>query len=55
MRKEFRVIKISDNWSIEKLRKKVEDTLNKSSSEGWEIVDISYMANLYTAMVTIAK
>jgi len=55
MRKQYKVIKVSENWSLEKLRKKVEDTLNQSSSEGWDVVDIYYLANLYTAMITIAK
>ncbi len=55
MYKQFKVIKVSENWSIEKLRKKVEDTLNKSSSEGWNVVDVSYLANLYTAMITLTK
>ncbi|WP_158447836.1 hypothetical protein [Aquimarina longa] len=55
MGKQFKVIKVSNTWSIEKLRKKVEDTLNKSSEEGWEVIDISYLANLYTAMITISK
>ncbi|TSE05128.1 MULTISPECIES: DUF4177 domain-containing protein [Aquimarina] len=55
MGKQFKVIKVSETWSIEKLRKKVEDALNKSSKEGWEIIDITYVANLYTAMITISK
>lgn len=55
MGKEFKVIRVSDNWSTEKLRKKVEDTLNKFSKDGWEIVSISYLANTLTAMLTISK
>ncbi len=55
MGKQYKVIKVSENWSIEKLRKKIEDTLNKSSSEGWNLIDISYVANRYIAMITISK
>lgn len=55
MNKQFKVIKVTDTWSQEKLRKKIEDTLNKYSQAGWEIVDISYIANMNTAMITISK
>lgn len=55
MRKEFKVIKVSENWSLEKLRVKTEDTLNKYSKEGWEIIFVDYLANTYTAMVTVSR
>jgi len=55
MKKQYKVIKITNNWSLEKLRKKVESTLNEWSQKGWEVTNISYIANQYTAMITIAK
>ncbi|WP_299435855.1 DUF4177 domain-containing protein [uncultured Aquimarina sp.] len=55
MGKQYKVIKISSNWSLEKLKKKVEDALNKISTEGWEIISVSFTNYGYTAMITIAK
>ncbi len=55
MQKQFKVVKISSPWSLEKLRQKLEDALNKFSREGWEIVNISFLDNTYAVMVTISK
>ncbi len=55
MGKQFKVIEISHSWSPKKLRAKVEDELNRVSKDGWEIVDISFIGSMYTAMITISK
>ncbi|GAA4279549.1 hypothetical protein [Aquimarina mytili] len=55
MGKQFKVLKISSNWSLEKLRQKLEDTLNTHSKQGWDVVNISFLDNTYTAFVTISK
>lgn len=58
MKKEFKVLKISNMWSTEKLRRKVEDTLNQKSKEGWDIISIDFgikVTSIPTAFITIAK
>jgi len=56
MQKQFKVIKINNPWSLEKLRKKLEESLNKFSREGWEVINISFLHNsTYTVMITISK
>ncbi len=55
MGKQFKVLKISSAWSLEKLRQKLEDTLNNVSKNGWEIVNVSFLDNTYTVFVTISK
>ncbi|MEW7289566.1 DUF4177 domain-containing protein [Aquimarina sp. 2304DJ70-9] len=55
MPKEYKVIRITENWSSEKLRIKMEETLNKFSKAGWEVVSVSILANTYTAMITLSK
>lgn len=59
MEKHYKVLKISNLWSTEKLRKQVEDTLNKASKEGWEIISVAFgtssSSGMSTAMITIAK
>ncbi|MBQ4820042.1 DUF4177 domain-containing protein [Aquimarina sp. MMG016] len=55
MGKQFKVIRVSNHWSTEKLRKDIEETLNKASKQGWELVDISFLANTMVAMITISK
>ncbi|WP_160114775.1 hypothetical protein [Aquimarina sp. AU474] len=58
MGKTFKVLKLSNVWSTEKLRKEVEDTLNKVSNEGWNIVSVAFgssNAQIATAMITISK
>ncbi|SHI95357.1 hypothetical protein [Aquimarina spongiae] len=58
MAKTFRVLKLSNVWSTEKLRKEVEDTLNRVSKDGWEIVSVAFgssNAQIATAMITISK
>ena len=56
--KKFEIIKISEMWSTEKLRKKVERLINEKSKEGFEIVTVAFGINLWympTAYVTICK
>jgi len=58
MVKTFRVLKLSNVWSTEKLRKEVEDTLNRVSKDGWEVVSVAFgssNAQIATAMITISK
>jgi len=59
MGKQYKVLKKSNMWSTEKLRKDVEDTLNKASQEGWEIISVAFgssgSSGMSTAMITIAK
>lgn len=55
MKKQYKVVKVSENWSTDKLRSKVENELNKAASNGWEVVNISYLANTYIAMITLSK
>ncbi|AXT57299.1 DUF4177 domain-containing protein [Aquimarina sp. AD1] len=59
MGKQYKVLKLSNLWSTEKLRKQAEDTLNKASQEGWEIISVAFgtssSSGMSTAMITIAK
>ncbi|WP_025744057.1 hypothetical protein [Aquimarina pacifica] len=58
MKKTFKVLKLSNIWSTENLRKKVEDTLNDVSKDGWEVVSVAFgssNAQIATAMITISK
>jgi len=56
--KKFEIIKISEMWSTEKLRKKIERLINEKSKEGFEIVTVAFGINLWympTAYITICK
>ncbi len=56
--KNYEVIKMSEMWSTENLRKKVEALINKKSKEGYEIVTVAFGIDLWytpTAFVTIVK
>ena len=56
--KNYEIIKISEMWSTENLRKKVSLLINQKSKEGYEIVTVSFGMNLWyapTAFITIAK
>jgi len=56
--KNYEIIKISEMWSTENLRKKVNLLINQKSKEGYEIVTVSFGMNLWytpTAFITIAK
>ncbi|MCK8523691.1 hypothetical protein M0D21_19060 [Aquimarina sp. D1M17] len=55
MGKQYKVLRVVENWSTQKLRTRVEETLNNASKEGWDLVDISYLANTYIAMITLSK
>ena len=45
--KKYEVIKISEMWSTDNLRKKVENLLNLKTSEGYEIVAVAFGVNLW--------
>ena len=56
--KKYEIIKISEMWSTEKLRKKVESLINEKSKEGFEIVTVAFGVNLWwmpTAYITTRK
>lgn len=56
--KKYEIIKISEMWSIETLRKNVETLINKKSNEGFEIITVAFGVNLWwmpTAFITICK
>jgi len=56
--KKYEVIKISEMWSTNNLRKNVENLQNLKTSEGYEIVAVSFGMNLWylpTAFITICK
>ena len=59
MGKQYKVLKRSNMWSTGKLRKEIEDTLNKVSGEGWEIISVAFgsssSSGMSTAMITISK
>ncbi len=59
MGKQYKVLKKSNVWSTEKLRKEVEDTLNNVSKDGWEVVSVAFglsgSSGISTAMITICK
>ncbi len=59
MGKQYKVLKKSNVWSTEKLRKEVEDTLNNVSKDGWEVVSVAFGlsggSGISTAMITICK
>ena len=56
--KKYEIIKISEMWSTNSLRKKVETLLNNKSNDGYEIVTVAFGVNLWwmpTAYITICK
>ena len=58
MAREFKVLKLSNIWSTEKLRKEVEETLNKVSKDGYDVVSVAFgsgNSQIYTAFITISK
>ena len=58
MAKEFKVLKLSNIWSTEKLRKEVQETLNKVSNDGYEVVSVAFgsrNSQISTAFITISK
>ena len=55
---EYQVIKFSNMWSTETLRKEAEDIVNQKAQVGWEIVSVSFGLNLWwipTVFITIRK
>ena len=58
MAKEFKVLKLSNIWSTERLRKEVEETLNRVSKDGYEVVSVAFgsgNSQISTAFITISK
>ena len=56
--KQFRVFKISNTWSTEKLIKDVENELKQITNEGYEIISVSFGVNswwLPTAFITTSR
>ncbi len=44
--KKYEVIKMTEMWSIENLRKKVEVLVNKKSKEAYDVVTVAFGINL---------
>lgn len=56
--KNYSIIKLSTMWSTDELKNDVERILNEKTSQGFEIVSVSFGVNLWwmpTAFVTICK
>lgn len=56
--KTYKVITLSAVWSMSGLIKKVEQTLNEKTQEGYEIVTVAFGVNLWwlpTAFITVCK
>ena len=56
--KDYRVIKLSTNWSTETLRSDVENFINEKANQGYEIVTVAFGINMWwmpTAFITIKK
>jgi hypothetical protein len=56
--KQFRVFKISNTWSTEKLIKDVENELKQITNEGYEIISVSFGFNSWgipTAFITTSR
>ncbi len=54
----YRVIKASNMWSTEKLRKQTEEIINREKENGWAIVSVAFGLNVWhipTVFITIAK
>ena len=56
--KQFRVFKISNTWSTEKLIKDVENELKQITNEGYDIISVSFGVNIWwlpTAFITTSR
>jgi len=56
--REYQVIKTSNLWSTERLRKEAEDIVKRKASEGWDVVSVSFGHNVWwvpTVFITIRK
>ena len=56
--KKYEIIKISEMWSTNTLRRNVETLINKKSDDGYEIITVAFGVNLWwmpTAYITICK
>jgi len=52
--KEYKVIKVVNNWSSNKFVKQLEETLNKKSREGWTVEETK-VVNSIMAYVILSK
>ena len=52
---QYKVVKITSNWSLEKLRQKMEENLNLYARQGWKLVSINMIDSTYTAFITLSK
>ncbi|HBK70175.1 MAG TPA: hypothetical protein DDZ39_00705 [Flavobacteriaceae bacterium] len=56
--KKYEIIKISEMWSTNTLKRNVETLINKKSEDGYEIITVAFGVNLWwmpTAYITICK
>lgn len=56
--KKYEIIKMSESWSTNKLRAKVEKFINEKHQQGYEIVAVSSSIDFWqtsTALITICK
>ncbi len=56
--KRYKIIKMSTLWSATRLAEKVEEVLNKKSTERYEIVSVSFGINallMVTAYITVCN
>ena len=56
--KQFRVFKISNMWSTDRLIKDVENELKKITNEGYDIISVSFVVNFWwlpTAFITTSR
>jgi hypothetical protein len=54
----YRIIKLSNGWSTNKLRREVESLVNEKSREGYDIVTVSFGVNVWwmpTAYITLCQ
>ncbi len=58
MMKGYTVIKLSSWWSPDQLRKEVESVLNEKSTQGYEVISVSFVDSLgliFQCFVTLYK
>ena len=56
--KQFRVFKISNMWSTDRLIKDVENELKQITNEGYDIISVSFGVNIWwlpTAFITTSR
>jgi hypothetical protein len=56
--KKYEIIKISEMWSTNTLKRNVETLINEKSNDGYEIITVAFGVNLWwmpTAFITFCK